>query len=289
MNVIFNKTCEQMTELPNDSVQLIVTSPPYFNAIDYDVHVTDKAANYRPRQDTDYQEYLDFLTRCFGECWRVLAPNRMCAVVIGTVLLNGVHIPLPFHFVNLMERIGFSFHQDIVWYKVTGGVKRAGSVIQKPYPGYYYPNIMTEYILVFCKRSKEHPKMYESLSVEMKEQSRIPIDELFTRELANNIWHIAPVPPNQFDHPCAFPEELVRRLLLLYSYQGDLVLDPFMGIGTTAKVAKALKRQYVGYEIKEDYCRTAEARLRTPFKLRQQLISRFEKIKLDGQLKLSVG
>ena len=103
-----------------------------------------------------------------------------------------------------MLDIGWDFHQDIVWNKVTGGVKRAGVFIQKPRYGYYYPNIMTEYILVFRKPGVVRRSTKEALD----------IDDLFTRDIANNVWHIAPVPPNSIDHPCPFPEELVRRLIL---------------------------------------------------------------------------
>jgi len=174
-----------------------------------------------------------------------------------------------------MEKIGYEFYQDIIWYKVTGGVKRAGVTIQNPYPGYYCPNIMTEYILIFRKPG---PKFYRTQTKEEKEKNKIPIDELFTKELANNIWHIAPVPPNQYDHPCPFPEEIPYRLIKFFSYEGDLVLDPFLGIGTTTKVANNLNRRWVGYEIKEKYLKIAEKRLSEPLNLREQLISVFEKI-----------
>ncbi len=275
MNKIFLKSCESQDEIQNDEVDLIITSPPYWNAIDYDVHTTDKTKWFRTRKGEEYEKYLEWLTRCFQECYRVLKPGRFCCVVIGTVLYKGKHYPLPQHFVSLMEKIGYEFHQDIVWYKVTGGVKRAGVTIQNPYPGYYCPNIMTEYILIFRKPG---PKFYQSRTKEEKEKNKILIDDLFTKELANNIWHVAPVPPNQYDHPCPFPEEIPYRLIKLFSYEGDLVLDPFLGIGTTTKVAKNLNRRWIGYEIKEKYVKIAEKRLFEPLNLREQLISIFEKI-----------
>jgi len=170
-----------------------------------------------------------------------------------------------------------------VWHKVTGGVKRAGVTIQHPYPGYYHPNIMSESILIFRKPG---PKIYKNRSQVEKEANRINIDAIFTREIANNVWHIAPVPPNHLPHPCPFPEEIPYRLILLYSYAGDLVLDPFIGIGTTAKVAKALGRQYVGYEIQEKYITVAHQRLQEPLHLREQLIPRFEKIPVRDEVYL---
>src|SRR5689334_20505445 len=181
-----------MSHLADGVVDLTVTSPPYSNAIDYDAHVTTPGANYRPRQAVDYEEYLDFLCRCFSETLRVTRSGGFCAVIIGTVLDKGTHTPLPFHLVSRMERLGWEFHQDIVWSKVTGGVKRAGSVIQNPYPGYYYPNIMTEYILVFRKPGSR--RIYQRRTAAEKERDRIAIDSVFTKEVANNIWHIAPVP-----------------------------------------------------------------------------------------------
>ncbi|MEW6410476.1 MAG: site-specific DNA-methyltransferase [Nitrospirota bacterium] len=278
MNKIFLKSCEKMDEIQDGKVDLIITSPPYWNAIDYDVHVSDNTKWFRTRKGDEYEKYLEWLNICFKECYRVLKPGRFCCVVIGTVLCDGKHYPLPHHFISLMENIGYEFHQDIIWYKVTGGVKRAGVTIQNPYPGYYCPNIMTEYILIFRKPG---PKIYKDKTKEEKEKSKIPMDDLFTKELANNIWHIAPVPPNQYDHPCPFPEEIPYRLIGFFSYPGDLVLDPFLGIGTTIKVANRLNRKWMGYEIKEKYIKTAERRLNEPLYLRGQLISIFEKIPVN--------
>ena len=102
-------------------------------------------------------------------------------------------MPLPFHLVSRLERLGFAFHQDIVWHKVTGGVRRAGSVVARPYPGYYYPNILTEYILLF--RKPGGAPIYAGRSAEQRSHARIPIDAIFKRDTANTVWHIAPVAP----------------------------------------------------------------------------------------------
>jgi site-specific DNA-methyltransferase (adenine-specific) len=284
MNKIFLKSCENMEEIKDGKVDLIITSPPYWNAIDYDIHTLDNTKWFRTRKGEEYEKFLDWLKRCFKECYRVLSSGKFCCVVIGTVLYNGKHYPLPQHFISLMENIGYEFHQDIIWHKVTGGVKRAGVTIQNPYPGYYCPNIMTEYILIFKKPGE---RIYKNRTKTEKEENKIPIDDLFTKELANNIWHIAPVPPNQYDHPCPFPEEIPYRIMKLFSYAGDLVLDPFLGIGTTIKVANVLHRRWVGYEINEKYIRISEQRLNEPLFLRNQLIARFEKIPIgDNNIKL---
>lgn len=288
MNQIFQHTCETMPELADASVDLTVTSPPYWNAIDYDVHARDATQNYRPRQAENYDDYLQFLKRVFTEVYRVHKPGSHCAVIIGTVLLNGKHIPVPYHLVTLMQEIGWEFHQDIIWAKVTGGVKRAGSTIQNPYPGYYYPNLMLEYILIFRKPGDS--KIYAGRTKKAKARDAMELDAVFTRDIANNIWHIAPVPPNQLSHPCPFPEEIAYRLIRLYSYTGDLILDPFTGIGTTLKVANATNRQWVGYELKSEYIQVACERVKEPLKLRKQLIAEFAKVgygeKLDTQTRI---
>lgn len=101
-------------------------------------------------------------------------------------------------------------------------------------------------------------------------------------DIANNVWHIAPVPPDYIDHPAPFPEEIPFRLITLYSYPNDLVLDPFAGSGQTLKVARWLNRQYVGYEIIEKYVELCRRRINEHLSLRpQQLVAVFEKIDLE--------
>ena len=283
MNKFFNHSSESMPELENDSVALTVTSPPYWNAIDYDIHADDNNKNYRTRAYdqgfSGYSEYLDWLQRIFGEVLRVTKPGGFCAIVIGTVLFNGKHIPAPFDTISKLVESGWDFHQDIIWHKCTAGVKRAGVTIQQPYPGYYYPNIMTEYILVFRKPG-EH--IYKNRSVEEKEDAKFPINRLFTMDVANNLWHIAPVPPNYIDHPAPYPEEIPFRLITMYSYPGEIVLDPYLGSGQTAKVAYHLDRKYVGYDIVPKYIELSKQRLKESLDIRQkQLVAVFDKIDFD--------
>lgn len=276
----FCHSSERMPELEPDSIALTVTSPPYWNSIDYDVHANGNAGEwYRTRRYNegfdDYDEYLDLLTRIFAEVNRVTKPGGFCAIVIGTVLLNGRHIPVPFDLTARLQTVGWEFHQDIIWHKTTAGVKRAGVTIQKPYPGYYYPNIMTEYILLFRKPGE---KIYRQVNGS-REASRFEIDAVFKMDTANNIWHIAPVPPRTIDHPCPFPEEIPYRLIKMYSYLADTVLDPFVGSGQTTKVAAELGRSTVGYDTKQEYLDYARSRIAEPLRVRpKQLIARFEKV-----------
>lgn len=282
VNKIIQGDCiKVMRNIPNESIDLIITSPPYYNAIDYKTHVESPYKNYRSRFKSDYSEYLNFLERSFSECCRILKKGRHCSVIIGTVLENAKHIPLPYDFVQIMQKIGYLFHQDIIWHKCTAGVRRAGSVIQKPYPGYYYPNIMTEYILIFSKKGNN---IYKDKKQEEKEKSKIEIDSVFTRDIANNLWNIAPVPPGVIDHPCPFPEEIPFRLIKLYSYKGDIVFDPFAGAGTTLKVAKYLERNYIGCEIEKRYIEFAKNFINSKSGIRKkQLIMDFKKIE-HGEL-----
>ena len=271
-----------MPELQDDTVTLTVTSPPYWNAIDYDIHANGNGeAWYRTRAYSNgfsgYTEYLDLLERVFSEVYRVTKPGGFCAIVIGTVLLNGRHVPVPFDVSGRLVSIGWEFHQDIIWHKTTAGVRRAGVTIQKPYPGYYYPNIMTEYILVFRKFGIP---LYRQANGH-KEVSRFEIDDVFKMDIANNVWHIAPVPPRTIKHPCPFPEEIPYRLIRMYSYAEDTVLDPFVGSGQTTKVAIALGRHTVGYDTESEYIGYAAKRAVEPLRLRErQLVARFDKIPL---------
>lgn len=279
----YARSSEKMPELDDGSVALTVTSPPYWNAIDYDRHSADSTQWYRTREYSEgfveYEEYLDFCERVFTETLRVTKPGGFLAVVIGTVLWQKRHYPVPHDLTARLSRSGWEFHQDIIWHKTTAGVKRAGSAIQKPYPGYYYPNIMTEYILLFRKPGE---KIYRQANGN-REASRFEIDDVFKMDTANNIWHIAPVPPRTIAHPCPFPEEIPYRLITMYSYQGDTVLDPFVGSGQTTKVARALGRHPVGYDTRQEYVDYAQSRLAEPLRLRdRQLTATFSKIPLGN-------
>ena len=272
------QSSERMDQVADGSISLTVTSPPYWNAIDYDVHAGGSGSFHRTRSYAEgfdsYGGYLDLMRRVFSDVLRATKPGGFCAVVIGTVLTDGVHTPVPFDFASMMARAGWLFHQDIIWHKTTAGVKRAGVAIQHPYPGYYYPNIMTEYVLVFRKPGGP---IYRRAGD--REPSRFEIDDLFKLDVANNVWHIAPVPPGTLEHPCPFPEEIPHRLVRMYSYVGDAVLDPFCGSGQTAKVTVVLGRDSVNYDTQREYVAYAEGRVRTPLKIRpRQLVARFDKL-----------
>ena len=255
-------SCERMPECADGSIALTITSPPYWNSIDYHLHAREKKTKlldapvwYRQRKYSSFgkelPDYLAKIEKVFEEVLRVTKAGGFCAIVVGTILHQRKHYPTPMLITERMLRLGWEFHQDIVWNKVTGGVKRAGCFIQYPRAGYYYPNIMCEYILIFRKAGAYWRDKKDALA----------IDDVFKHDIANNIWHIAPVPPRTIDHPCPYPEELVRRLVLLYSCEEDEVLDPFLGSGQTALVARRCGRLAVGYEIEKRYVFLAKKRL----------------------------
>ncbi|MDR7415580.1 MAG: site-specific DNA-methyltransferase [Armatimonadota bacterium] len=267
-----------MPELRDEEIALTVTSPPYWNSIDYDRHAQDPGQWYRTRSygHEDYESFLNWLVRAFGEVYRVTKPGGYLCVVVGTVLFQGRHYPVPQDLVSRLSRSGWEFEQDIIWHKTTAGVRRAGVFIQKPYPGYYHPNIMTEYILVFRKPG---PPIYRERTESERRNARVPVTDVFTRDVANNVWHIAPVPPGTLDHPCPFPEEIPYRLIQLYSYPDEVVLDPFLGSGQVAKVALHLGRHAVGYDIVPQYVTYAYGRLSEPLRVRRkQLVVEFRAV-----------
>lgn len=279
MPLLYHGSCESMSQLNDDSMRLIVTSPPYWGAQRDSLFAGAAPQTTQSGQAStipDYNEYFAWLKRCFRECYRVLKPGRLCAVQIGTTLINKQMMPIPFHFVGLMENIGFTFHQDILWHRWRGYDRRAGNTIRHPYPGYYLPNRDVEYVLVFRKPGGK--RLFEAPSPALRESSRLFIDDLFIRHITSNLWHIATVQPGTFPHPCPSPEELFYRLITLYSFKGENILDPFLGTGTTAKVARLTERIPYGYEANPAFLSLARKRVWETQIKRQRWLIRFDKL-----------
>lgn len=251
LNEIYNEDClEGMKRIPDGSVDLIITSPPYYNAKDYS------------HWDT-YDDYLNWLKNVFTKCFDVLKEGRMCCVNISVIIEprtkrseESKRIALPFHFVNLMENIGFKFLEDIIWCKPEGSAKnRNGRFYQDRQPIQYKPNIINEYIFVFQKPMNGLiDKIVRSYSGDIKENSLI--NGSYDR---TNIWYINPETKSK--HPAPFPLELSDKIIKYYSYIEDVVFDPFMGSGTTAVSAKQLNRNYIGFELDEIYYDIANDRI----------------------------
>ena len=207
--------------------------------------------------------------------YRVTNNGGYCCIVIANEVTNGTLLPLPHMLLSrLIQQFGnWNLHEEIIWHKVTGGTNRYGSFVINPYPKYYRANIMHEFILVLRKGDVNSGRTQR---IEMLPATH----EEWTKEIANSIWHIAPVPPGYIEHPCPFPEEIPYRLMKLYSYEGDIILDPFNGSGQTTKVAFHFQRRYVGIDTVKEYTKLAKGRLDDePLHIRPEaLIANWKKI-----------
>jgi site-specific DNA-methyltransferase (adenine-specific) len=231
------------------AVTLAVTSPPYHNAISYESHAENPEANYRPRQGVDYvNQYLPFIGSVWTETWKMLRPGGYLAINVGTVLESGFHYPLPHDVISQLMNspVRWEFIRSIIWFKVTAGVKRAGSVIQHKLPGYWYPNIMTEHIIIVRK-----PGLM------------LPLNQDVPAEWWDRVWDLAPVPPRTVEHPAPYPEDLPHRLIKMLTQPGDWVMDPFNGAGASTKAAFDLERRALGFDIEPKYVDIAKQRLST--------------------------
>jgi site-specific DNA-methyltransferase (adenine-specific) len=232
-----------MKEIPDESIHLMVTSPPYYNApFDY------------PDLFRDYADYLSMMKEFCGELYRVLAPGRVACFVTDDMLVKGEKFPVVADTTRAMIDAGFRYRDRISWVKPKGYVRisrRSGVLLQHPYPMYYYPDNIQESILVFQKGRFDY-SYTRKLSRETREKSRIDLDKYNGEGWYMTVWNITNVLPlgDRLEKGiAAFPEEIPRRLVKLFSYYGETVLDPFLGSGTTAKVAKDLGRNSWGYEI----------------------------------------
>ena len=247
---IINGSSSEAISLAPDlvgKISLSVTSPPYHNAISYESHAKDSNINYRNRYSLDYaNEYMTILNAVWNSTFEMLENGGYLAVNVGSVLDNGYHYPLAEDIINELTRgAKWEFVRSIFWHKVTAGVKRAGSVIQHPYPGYWHPNIMTEHIIIVRKPGPVR-----------NPNSDIP------KEWLEPVWDLAPVPPRKVDHPAPYPEEIPHRLIRMFTNPGEWVLDPFNGAGATSKAAFDLGRCGLGFDIEKKYVALSKKRLK---------------------------
>ena len=234
-------------------ISLSVTSPPYHNAISYESHAKDSDKNYRNRYSLDYaNDYMAMLNSVWNSTFEMLHSGGYLAVNVGSVLDNGYHYPLAEDILNELSRNSkWEFVRSIFWHKVTAGVKRAGSVIQHPYPGYWHPNIMTEHIIIVRKPGPVR-----------NPNSDVP------KEWLEPVWDLAPVPPRKIDHPAPYPEEIPHRLIRMFTSPGEWVLDPFNGAGATSKAAFDLGRCALGFDIEKKYVSLSKKRLKDSSSIR---------------------
>ncbi len=234
--------CMSMAELSNQSVHFIVTSPPYFNA----------PFDYKGLFE-NYDQYLGVIRRMAKEAYRVLKEGRIFALNIDDMLVDGKKYPITADAIKIFQGVGFRYRDKIIWKKPDGYLrisKRSGVLLKNPYPMYFYPDNLLESIIIFQKGKFN----YRSVPKEIREKSKIDIKEFQDNGWYKTIWEITNVLPGSKLEKgvAAFPDELVYRLINLFSYYGETVLDPFLGSGTTMKVAKKLGRNSVGFEIIKD-------------------------------------
>ena len=245
-----------MQELPENHFILGFTSPPYMNAINYDEHI-EKLHGMRGRWEREamsYEEYRRFLVDRFKALFQITKPGGHNVVNISPVAWQGTRTALPFHLVNWLEEIGWKFKEDIIWEKPISRDKRSGVLMQHPYPGYYYPSLVAEYVFVFQKPAdtKKKSNIYWDRTAAEKAENEIDMSD-YQGEKSKNVWKIRPLAPQQNLHPCPFPLELAERVIQFYSYKGDPVIDIFTGSGQTNCAAEKLGRKHVGIETQQKY------------------------------------
>ena len=244
-NTVIHSSADQMSELPDNCLHLMITSPPYNVTKEYD-------------ENLSLREYLDLLTRVFAETYRVLVHGGRACVNVAN-LGRRPYIPLSDFISRMMLDIGFQMRGEIIWNKAAGaGVSMAwGSFQSASNP---VLRDVHEYILVFSKgtfsRKRDTDPDANQINTITKEQFM---------EWTKSVWTFNPESAKKIGHPAPFPVELPYRLIQLYTFTGDVILDPFMGSGTTAIAALQSSRCYVGYEVDAKYVKLANERIE-PYK-----------------------
>ncbi len=237
LDKFFCKSSEKMEELPDNSVHLMATSPPYNVGKDYDENLT-------------LGEYRNFLKQIWKEVHRVLVPGGRACINIAN-LGRKPYIPIHAFVIEDMLDLGFLMRGEIIWNKASSASPSTawGSWLSATNPTL---RDIHEYILVFSKDSFRRNNN--------KRENTISREEFL--EFTKSVWTFPAESARRVGHPSPFPIELPYRLIQLYTFEGEVILDPFIGSGQTAIAAVKTKRRYVGYEIDEGYVKLAEERIR---------------------------
>ena len=253
LHKIINGDSRQMNLIPDKSVQLVITSPPYWQLKDYGVE--NQIGYYE-----DYETYINNLNLVWKECYRVLDNGCRLCVNIGDQFARAVYygrykvIPIRTEIIKFCESIGFDYMGAIIWQKqtttnTTGGASLMGSF---PTPRNGILSIDYEFILIFKKLG-----IPSKVSKAIKEQSKLTTEEWI--EYFSGHWNFSGA--KQDGHLAMFPEELPKRLIKMFAFKGETVLDPFMGSGTTSLAARNLERNSMGYEINPEFIEIAKQKL----------------------------
>ncbi|MDE0158233.1 MAG: site-specific DNA-methyltransferase [Gammaproteobacteria bacterium] len=236
LNEIFCKSSEVMDELPDCSIHLMITSPPYNVSKEYD-------------EDLSLEEYLALLNTVWRETWRVLVPGGRACVNVAN-LGRKPYIPLHGYIIEGMQDIGYLMRGEILWNK---GSSAGPSTAWGSWQSAANPVLrdVHEYILVFSKDSFSRKRGDKENTIKKEE----------FLEWTKSVWDFPAVSAKKIGHPAPFPEELPHRLIQLYSFKDDVVLDPFAGSGTVCLSALKDKRNYVAYDIDPAYIKLAETRI----------------------------
>lgn len=245
---IYNHDSSDMSLIPDESVQLIITSPPYWTLKDYDVD------GQIGKGSSSYEYYLSELNKVWKECVRVLAPDGKICINIMPFLLTGKAARFDRRETRLvlgdiesfMNTTGCMYQFGLyIWDKRK--IARFSSFGSYPYPPNIFSTYPYEWITIFSKKGKRKP-----VSKEIKVKSKLTTEE-WQKWAINSIWEMQPAKAKMEGHPAPFPKELPSRLIKLYSFWGDTVLDPFAGTGTTLLAAQELGRKSIGFELNPDY------------------------------------
>lgn len=238
LDQIFCKTSEKMEELPDNSVHLMVTSPPYNVGKEYDENLT-------------LNEYREFLKRVWTEVKRVLVPGGRACINIAN-LGRKPYIPLHAFLIEDMLDLGFLMRGEIIWNKASSGSPSTawGTWLSAKNP---ILRDIHEYILVFSKSSFSRDRIENKKSTISKEEFL---------EFTKSVWTFSAEPATKVGHPAPFPVELPYRLIQLYTFEEEVILDPFMGSGQTAIAAIKTHRHYIGYETNQEYIELAQRRIK---------------------------
>jgi site-specific DNA-methyltransferase (adenine-specific) len=251
LNKIIHGSCEQMSQIPDSSLHLMITSPPYNVSKDYD-------------NDLSLNEYLTLLKTAFSETYRVLVNGGRACINVAN-LGRKPYIPLSDYISKMMIEIGFNMRGEIIWNKAASA---SPSTAWGSWQSAANPTLrdIHEYILVFSKGDYKRERKKEEFE---KRKNTISKEQFM--EWTKSIWTMNAESARRIGHPAPFPEELPYRLIQLYSFTNDIILDPFIGSGTTGVAALKSDRFFIGYDTNEEYIKLAEKRLE-PLKSQMKFI-----------------